>query len=74
MPRETVKSEWEMQCPKCKADDQIDIAATMYVRLLPDGTDPYESGQGDTEWDDKSHAICRACDYSGKVSKFKIKD
>lgn len=57
-----------LQCPKCKKGDELEIAATHWVLLRPDGTDDSEM-DGSEEWDDASGAKCNACDWSGKVSE-----
>lgn len=67
----SVASEWEMRCPKCRSDESIDIAATVWVRLGPYGTDADESANGDKEWDNDSLAVCN-CGYAGRVKDFSI--
>ena len=69
---ETVIECWNMRCPACRADDEIDIAATVWVRLVPDGTDMLAAANGDTEWAGDSPASCRGCGYRGKASAFEI--
>jgi hypothetical protein len=69
----TVSYSWNMRCPKCGADDRIDIAATVFVRLTSDGTDADESKIGDHEWDNDSLAVCYACGFSVTVRDFEIK-
>jgi hypothetical protein len=48
-------------CPKCKTGLYLSIAATVWARLLPDGTDNSDS---DTEWDENSTAKCENLDCS----------
>lgn len=67
---ETVTDNWNMRCPVCGADDEIDIAATVNVRLCPDGTDVFAAANGDHEWTDDSAASCTACGHHGKVRDF----
>lgn len=67
----TVAKIWNISCPKCTRDDQLDIAAAVWVRLCPDGTDAHESEDGDHEWNEHSGIICRACGHGGNVSDFK---
>jgi hypothetical protein len=67
----TVKEAWNMACPKCGDDDQIDICAHVWVRLCPDGTDITEAENGDHEWSDSSKAVCCACGHTANVRKFR---
>jgi hypothetical protein len=39
-------NEWNLRCPDCGGADAIDIAATVWVRLCPDGTDVTFSHNG----------------------------
>lgn len=57
-------------CPKCGEADQIDVAATVWVRLTNDGSDADESMSGDHEYDDDSNAECAACGYKAKLASF----
>ena len=57
-------------CPKCGNADQIDVAATVWVRLTMDGSDADEPMRGDHEYDDDSEAACGNCGYEGKLSTF----
>jgi hypothetical protein len=61
---------FDMKCPRCGATDEIDIAATIWVRLCDDGTDTDEAHSGDHEWSDASPAVCCACHYAGTVREF----
>ena len=61
----------DMTCPKCGADDRIDIQAAIWVRLTPDGTDAEASDSGgDHEFDPESPAHCCACGHAGHVADF----
>ena len=60
----------DIHCPQCQRADRIDIAATLWVRLLADGTDADESRDGSHEYDPRSTATCAACGYSGRLSSF----
>jgi hypothetical protein len=66
----SVKTEWEMACPRCGSDEHIDIAATVWVRLTEDGTDADDPADGGHEWDSDSDARCAKCGYSGTVEDF----
>jgi hypothetical protein len=63
---------FNMRCPKCGGEDQIDIAATVWVRLTGDGTDADEAADGGHFWDDDSPARCVRwrCDHQGTVKDF----
>lgn len=63
----TASSEWNLRCPDCGGTDAIDIAATVWVRLCPDGTDPMLSHNGDHEWGEDSPVCCAACHFHGQV-------
>jgi len=65
-----VENDFDMLCPRCGASDQIDVAATVFVRLCRDGTDDTQAHSGDHTWDDNSPALCCACDYAGTVRAF----
>ncbi len=67
---ETVRQAWGMRCPRCMADDQLDIAATVHVRLTPDGTDPDEAECHYHDWGDDTAVFCRACRHFGAVDDF----
>src|SRR3954468_21602835 len=54
---------FDMRCPKCSGETQIDIAATVWVRLTGDGTDADEAADGGHFWDDDSRARCVGCDH-----------
>lgn len=69
---ETVRENHGICCPKCGSDDQIDVCANVWVRLCDNGTDAYESENGDQEWDDDSPCSCNVCDYDGTVGSFAI--
>jgi hypothetical protein len=66
----SVYTNWDMRCPQCNKDHKIDVAAKIWVRLVPDGTDVDEAQDHDHEWDENSQAICRACDFQGTVADF----
>jgi hypothetical protein len=62
--------EFGLQCPKCKASHQIDVHASVWLRLSSDGTDPYEAKNQDHEWGDDNAAWCGSCDHTGTVRDF----
>jgi hypothetical protein len=61
------ENQFDMYCPKCGASDELDIAATVWVRLCKDGTDADESHDGSHEWDDDSECRCNNCGWTGTV-------
>jgi hypothetical protein len=68
----TVKDNWNMACPKCGFDNEIDIAAQVCVRLCPDGTDIMAAAHRDHLWDGYSTAVCYRCGHIGTVNSFTI--
>ena len=65
-----VREAWQMQCPKCRADDQIDVTAMIDVRLTPDGSDVDEAEDGTHRWNRNSPAKCCRCGYEGIAGEF----
>jgi hypothetical protein len=61
---------FDMKCPKCGCEDQIDIQASIWVRVTSDGTDADAPSCGDHIWEPDSVAACEACGYNGKVKDF----
>lgn len=61
---------WGLRCPECGGSDDIDIAATVWVRLCRDGTDPTLAACGDHEWGDDSSASCDGYGHQATVSAF----
>lgn len=61
-------------CPRCHRSDEIDVAATVWIRLCPDGTDFTAAENGDHEWDDVSLAACHSCGHSAAARDFDIKN
>jgi hypothetical protein len=67
---EEIGNQFGLRCPMCGRGDEIDIAATVWVRLCPDGTDVTAAANGDHEWCNQSSALCAACGHGGSVSDF----
>lgn len=65
-----------MCCPDCGNEDELLIAATMFVSVRDDGTDPYVGTFEDhsQDWDDNSACKCPECQHVGTVGEFKGKD
>lgn len=67
---EELGNQFGLRCPECGMSDHLDIAATVWVRLCPDGTDVTAAGNGDHEWEDSSAIKCCACGHDGTVATF----
>ena len=67
---QSVKEIWGMSCPNCGDCLRIDVSANISVRLLPDGSDPYEAKNQDHEWRNDSPAFCGSCGHLGTVATF----
>lgn len=61
---------WDMACPTC-GNDALDVAATIWVRLVPDGTDIDLAHNHDHEWDDSAACYCDHCQWAGTVKEAK---
>lgn len=70
----TVREAWKMECPHCGDDQRIDICASVWVRLCPDGTDTMAAANGDHEWDSASAAVCHTCGFAGTVRDFSTEE
>jgi hypothetical protein len=66
-------NQFGLRCPDCGRSDEIDIAATVWVRLCPGGTDIFAAHNGDHEWEDGHSAKCCACGHDGTVAEFGVK-
>lgn len=69
-----IDNDFGMRCPKCGASNQIDIAATVWIRLCSDGTDVMQAANGDHEWETGSLAACHSCGHSATVWDFNIEN
>jgi len=65
-----IDNAFDMRCPKCGTSDEIDIAATVWIRLCPDGTDVTQAAKGDHEWEHGSLAACDSCGHAATVRDF----
>ena len=59
----TVKDTWDIACPECGRDDQMNIELQVTARLTPDGTETF----GDHEWSSESDCWCAACNWQGQI-------
>lgn len=60
----------DIHCPKCRATDQIDITATVWLRVTEDGTDADQSEDGNHDFEPTSPATCNTCGFAGRVQDF----
>jgi ribosomal protein L37AE/L43A len=60
----------DYRCPKCSSSDEIEVAATIWLRLTADGTDADLADCHDHEYDTTSPAICQGCGFQGKIGEF----
>ena len=65
-------NQFGLRCPQCGKGDEIDIAATVWVRLCPDGTDVTAAANGDHEWQKDSAVHCCACGHCATVTAFEV--
>ncbi|WP_298242054.1 hypothetical protein [uncultured Bradyrhizobium sp.] len=61
---------FDLICPKCGADDRIEIAMHVWARVTEDGTDTDLATNGDHEFCPQSPAICTGCGLVGTVRLF----
>ncbi len=65
----TVRNEWDMECPQCKADNGILISVIVPALLTAHGTD---IDGGDHHWEPDHAANCASCGFYGTVRDFNI--
>jgi len=63
---------FDMRCPKCGNEDQLDVQAKLWIRLCEDGTDADASEDGNHEFGAESPAQCCACGHCGTVREFEL--
>ena len=63
-----------LQCPNCGDTSHIDVRAQVWVRLFPDGTDPYAAHDQHQGWHADSRAFCATCKQRGTVAAFTPED
>lgn len=68
MMTDTVRALFELACPSCGSDNDLEIVITAWAELSTDGTEP----TGDHDWDDSSGCRCDACQRTGTVADFRI--
>lgn len=60
----------DMCCPSCGDDQQIDIQASVWIRVSQDGTDADAANCGDHEFTPESTACCKGCGHWATVAAF----
>jgi hypothetical protein len=61
-----------LACPRCNADDKIEIASHLWLRVTETGTEA--DFNGDYEYHPHSPAICTNCGFVGTVRTFERAD
>jgi hypothetical protein len=61
---------FDLRCPKCSSENEIDVQAAVWLRLTEDGTDADAAECGDHEYNQHSPATCNTCGYIGKLRDF----
>ena len=61
---------FDMKCPKCGDENEIDIQASVWLRVTSNGTDADASNCGDHHWTPDRPAECSNCGYTGLVKDF----
>ncbi len=67
------------QCPSCLSHEHIDICADIWVRLVQNSADNFETDideahNHDHEWDGNHGAVCQNCNFGFNVDKFETED
>ena len=65
----TVREEWQLACPACGRDTDLQVEFKCWARLTLDGTDAVDDHH---DWDDTSLMRCSACRHAATVAHFKI--
>lgn len=66
----TCDNDADLFCPACGRSDQLDVCATVKVRLTPNGADAELIENNSYEWHDESSCSCVACGFDGTVGEF----
>jgi ribosomal protein S27E len=69
----TVRAYHDVQCPKCGRDDELDVFATVYVRLTPEGSDTDQAENVIHSWGAATPVRCHSCDHDGTIFEFRVK-
>lgn len=65
---ETVRTIFNLACPKCGSDAHLRVAIDTWAELSTDGTDPV----GDHEWNEQSSCRCTNCEFKASVKQFTL--
>ena len=60
---------FDLRCPICQHDDEVEVRAECWRLLCEDGTDDGPSMEG-YNWGSTSAARCCACNHEGTVADF----
>ena len=66
----SVRDTFGLACPACQSDQSLQVQVTTMADLSADGSEP----TGDREWQDNSFIRCRACNHTGTVKDFTVKE
>ncbi|MBN8896672.1 MAG: hypothetical protein J0H19_00270 [Rhodospirillales bacterium] len=61
---------FDMRCPQCGDENQLDIHASIWIRVCTNGTDADASNCGDHEFSPDSTACCQSCGHWASVAAF----
>lgn len=61
----------DVECPRCGHDEELRVAATIWIDVTDDGSVPSEApGRTDHEWDGDSITECPECGYTSRFRAF----
>ncbi|MCW6512517.1 hypothetical protein [Lichenifustis flavocetrariae] len=63
----------DLSCMKCGDTDEIDIEATVWIRVTEDGTDADAGSDGHHEYTPRSMASCGSCGHTERLYAFEPK-
>jgi hypothetical protein len=61
----------EMRCPMCQQDSELDVEATISVRLTRQGTSIDDARDDSLSWNEESSCSC-SCGWAGRVQQAKV--
>jgi hypothetical protein len=61
---------FDMRCPQCGSEHQIDIHASIWIRVCAEGTDADAANCVDHEFAPDSRACCNGCGHLATVAAF----
>lgn len=66
----SVRDTFGLACPVCRSDESLQVQVTTMADLSADGSESV----GDQEWQDSSFIRCRACNHTGIVKDFTVRE